>query len=192
MLWNIRGFIFEDHLSWGWHVTRSVDHMTKDLTYYFKPIPKCNFDLSKIPRSIPQAIIKAVQKEVDGVLAEKILQLQMVKEVSTWRFQELIRPWLENTQIITESLLQYDISSRLANSETSKNLVFEAGETNILEPTSTWSKNPESDLEVQLKLRNCQRSVVEDHSYSVKKWKEKCSALLKPAGNWVLLSVQKL
>ena len=67
MLWNIRSFIFEDRLSWGWCVTRSVDHMAKDLTYYFKPIPKCDFDLSKLLRSIPQATIKAVQKEVDGV-----------------------------------------------------------------------------------------------------------------------------
>ena len=47
----------------------SVDHMAKDLTYYFKPKPKCNFDLSKLSRSVSQATIKAIQKEVDRVVS---------------------------------------------------------------------------------------------------------------------------
>jgi len=41
--------------------------MAKDITFYFKRKPKCEFDLSKILPSISHATIKAVQNKVNAV-----------------------------------------------------------------------------------------------------------------------------
>jgi len=43
--------------------------MAKDITYYFKRQSRCEFDLSKILPSISHATIKAIQNEVNGVIA---------------------------------------------------------------------------------------------------------------------------
>jgi len=195
MLWNIRGFIFEDRLSRGWHVTRSIDHMAKDLAYYFKPIPKCDFDLSKLPRSIPQATIKAVQKEADGVASSG----RENSAASNGKRGVYMKISETNKAMIGECANNHGVAATIRHfkqtgqfrdlKESSVRGWWDAYSRTYKHLKQESRKRPGSPVKVE-KLPEKRRGL--DHSYSVKKWKEKCSALLQPAGNWVLLSVQKL
>jgi len=113
--------------------------------------------VSKLLPSISQTTVKSVQKEFS-----KILNLQgtdVSKRGSCIKISG-IRPWLASTVHAAGDILRKPI-----NSWTSRNPAFKADEIPILKLTKTWSKNLESDQEAQLKLRNSQKSTMEDHSY---------------------------
>ena len=80
---------------------RIFSGMAKDITYYFKCQSRCEFDLSKIPPSISHATIKTVQNEVNG------------KRGVYLKLSGKEKALVGSTLIITEWLLQYNISTAL-------------------------------------------------------------------------------